>query len=77
LNRDGEHRPHKPFRYWLRSREEHFILDLPELEPPPHTPEISDEECEYFQKVVDQGKEKKHRAKLRKERGGGQSSARY
>jgi hypothetical protein len=68
--RDGEGRPHKPFRYWLPSREKHFFPDLPDLEPPPYTPEITEKEYEYFQKVVDQGKEKKRRAKVLKEKVG-------
>jgi hypothetical protein len=70
LKRDGEGRPHKPFRYWLPSREKQFFPDLPDLDPPPYTPEITDEEYEYFQKVVDQGKEKKRRAKVLTEKGG-------
>lgn len=57
LERDGEGRPHKPFRYCLCSREKHFFPDLPDLEPPPNTLEITDEEYEYFQKVIDQGNE--------------------
>lgn len=71
LNRDGEGRSHKPFRYWLRSREKHFFPDLLELDPPPNTPEITEEEYDYFRKVVDQGNEKKRRAKVLKEKGGG------
>ena len=70
IKRDGEGRPHKPFRYGLRSREKHFFPDLPDLEPPPYTPEITDEEYEYFQMVVDQGKERRRRAKgLKAQRG--------
>lgn len=72
LKRDGEGRPPKPFRYWLRSRAKHFCPDLPDLEPPSYTPEITPDEHEYFQKVVDQDKEKKRRAKVLKEQGGGE-----
>lgn len=70
LKRDGEGRPHKPFGYWLHSSEKHFFPDLPDLDPPPYTPEITDEEYEYFQKVVDPGEEKRRRAKVLKEQGG-------
>jgi hypothetical protein len=67
VQRDGEGRPHRPFRYWLRSREHYFFPDLPELDPPPYTPEITPEEFDYAQKVVDQNKEKRRRAKILKE----------
>jgi hypothetical protein len=34
VRRDGAGRKHKPFRYWLPEREEHFGPEL-ELEPVP------------------------------------------
>ena len=67
LKRAGESRPHKPFRYGLASREKHFFPDLPDLNPPACTPEITDEEYDYFQEMVDRGEEKKRMAKALKE----------
>lgn len=59
----------------LPSREKHLFPDLPDLDPSPYAPEITNEEYEYFQKVVDQGKEKRRRAKVLKEQGGGEPIA--
>ncbi len=36
----------------------------------PYTPEFTDEEYRFCQQVVDQGKEKKRRAKVLREQGG-------
>ena len=69
--RDGEGRPHKPFRYWLRCREKYFFPDLPPLDAPVYTPELSQEELDFAEQVIEQGKEKRRRAKLQKERRGG------
>ncbi|MFL5339105.1 MAG: AAA family ATPase [Gemmataceae bacterium] len=68
IHRDGEGRPNKPFRYWLRSREKYFLPDLPPLDPPEATPELSAEEIEFAERVIEQGKEERRRKQLRKER---------
>jgi hypothetical protein len=67
LKRDGEGRRHRPFRYWLRCREHYFFPDLPDLEIPPYTPEITPKEIQFAHDVLAQGKEKKRRAKILKD----------
>jgi hypothetical protein len=68
IKRDGEGRPHKPFRYWLRGRERYFFPDLPPIEPPAYTPEIKKEEVEFAEQLVAQGKEIRRRKKVMKGR---------
>ncbi|HLW64087.1 MAG TPA: AAA family ATPase [Gemmataceae bacterium] len=71
LQHDGEGRPHKPFRYWLRSREQYFFPDLPPLEPLGRVAEMTEEEeMELVNRIVEQGKEEKRREKVLKERRG-------
>lgn len=64
IQRDGEGRPYKPFRYWLRGREHYFFPDLPPLEPPAYTPAITDEEVEFAEQLVAQGNEMNRRKKV-------------
>jgi hypothetical protein len=71
LQRDGEGRPHKPFRYWLRCREQYFFPDLPPLEPLGRVAEMTEEEeMELIKRITEQGKEEKRRKKELKERRG-------
>jgi hypothetical protein len=67
IERDGEGRPHKPFRYWLRSREKYFLPDLPPLEPLEpleYGTELSAEEVEFARRVVERGKVERGRKAL-------------
>jgi hypothetical protein len=59
LARDGEGRRHKPFRYWLRGRERHFLPDLPPLEPLEALDGLTDAELEYARQVVERGKRRR------------------
>src|SRR5262249_42567280 len=71
LQRDGEGRPHKPFRYGLRCRAPYFFPDLPPLEPVRCTAKLTgEEEMELVKRVVEQGKEEKRRKKALKEQRG-------
>ena len=71
LQRDGEGRPHKPFRYWLRCREQYFFPDLPPLDPQPCTPKLTEKkEMELVKRIVEPGKEEQRRKKALKERRG-------
>jgi hypothetical protein len=71
LQRDGEGRKHKPFRYWLRSREHYFFPDLPPLEPLGRVGEMTEEEeMELIKRITEQGKEEKRRKKALKDRRG-------
>jgi hypothetical protein len=73
LQRDGEGRKHKPFRYWLRCREQYFLPDLPPLEPLGRVAETTEEEeTELMKRIVEQGMEEKRRKKSLKETHGGQ-----
>jgi hypothetical protein len=69
LQRDGEGRPHKPFRYWLRSRERYFFPDLPPLEPLDYTPELSNQEIEFAHRVVEHDAEERRRKRVLKGKG--------
>ena len=69
IQRDGEGRPYKPFRYWLRSREQHFLPDLPEL-PFTYAPDNPFQELERIEKILVPHAEKRKPAKEKKgERG--------
>jgi hypothetical protein len=71
VQRDGEGRPHKPFRYWLRCREQYFLPDLPPLEPLGRAGEMTEEEeIDLVNRIVEQGKEERRREKVLKERRG-------
>ena len=69
LQRDGEGRPHKPFRYWLRCREQYFFPDLPPLDVLQRTPKLTEEgKLNLLKRVVEQGKEEQRRKKALEER---------
>jgi hypothetical protein len=71
LQRDGDGRKYKPFRYWLRCREQYFFPDLPPLDPLRVTAEMSEEEeIDVVKRIVEQGKEEQRRKKVLKERRG-------
>lgn len=64
VERDGEGRPHKPFRYWLRSREKHFRPDLPPLpplEPVGDWAEVPAGEIKFAEEVLERGSKGRRR----------------
>lgn len=70
FQRDGEGRPHKPLRFWLRCREQYFFPDRPPLDPLECTPKLTEEKEMNLIKSVEKGKEVQRRKKALKERRG-------